>query len=476
MRRSSFRSSALDLIASLIIVGAVCVFSNGVAFDAYTRFDQLFRLRFGDLMFTMVYYLTWRKLSNLAGLHEDSRMSTRRLLLQVCKVSFVMSLLLGGYLATKYPLSQTAESVAIFLPCLILLEFTRSLAGDGWFYLGRRPTQNVIILGSGRRAQKAWRDLRLARDRSICFRGFVDDSDPSTLVPDIRERHICNTAALGKLFAEEQIDVMVVAAPLQSCFEMSQRAVTIAEAFSVRVLCLQDTLDLGHSTILRRGAGTFCTLVPEDESYIFRQAIKNLAERLVAIVLLALGGAVLALTALLSWTVGTGPFLITRMRRGRRWRLFRMLMFSACEDSETCRDSSDLWAARPHGMSRWGSVLRHTSIYKLPQLWNVVMGDMSIVGPLAADLNFTGGEEDYRLMRRFSVKPGITGLWRTADPAITTYRQIAELDLAYIDNWSLRLDLRILLARMSSVLQRVLMLNIDYEISSVPEGTRDSAS
>ena len=93
-------------------------------------------------------------------------------------------------------------------------------------------------------------------------------------------------------------------------------------------------------------------------------------------------------------------------------------------------------------VTRVGSFLRHYYLDELPQLWNVLIGDMSIVGP-RPHVQF---EVDYyteEQLRRLEIKPGCTGLWQVAGKPDCTFSELIELDLEYIDHWSLRLDARI---------------------------------
>lgn len=95
-------------------------------------------------------------------------------------------------------------------------------------------------------------------------------------------------------------------------------------------------------------------------------------------------------------------------------------------------------------VTRFGALLRRSSLDELPQLWNVLIGDMSLVGP-RPPLPYEVALYDERQCRRLTVKPGITGLWQVSGRNQLSYREMCELDLEYINSWSLVLDLRILL-------------------------------
>jgi lipopolysaccharide/colanic/teichoic acid biosynthesis glycosyltransferase len=98
-----------------------------------------------------------------------------------------------------------------------------------------------------------------------------------------------------------------------------------------------------------------------------------------------------------------------------------------------------------------GRILRKTSIDELPQLWNVLRGEMSLVGP-RAPLPEEVAAYTSSQRRRLSVKPGITCLWQVSGRNQIDFAQWMELDLRYIDNWSLFLDLKILLKTLPVVL------------------------
>ena len=98
-----------------------------------------------------------------------------------------------------------------------------------------------------------------------------------------------------------------------------------------------------------------------------------------------------------------------------------------------------------------GAFLRRTSLDELPQLWNVLKGDMSLIGPRPAPPREVVGYDIWH-RRRLSMKPGITGLWQVGSRLDAHFDERARLDLQYIDGWSLLLDLKVLLWTIPAVM------------------------
>jgi len=101
-----------------------------------------------------------------------------------------------------------------------------------------------------------------------------------------------------------------------------------------------------------------------------------------------------------------------------------------------------------------GRLIRRTSIDELPQFFNVLLGDMSLVGPRPLPMRDVNRFSESSLMRRFSVKPGLTGLWQVSGRSNTTFASWMKLDLEYIDRWSLLLDMQILARTIPAVFKK----------------------
>lgn len=178
--------------------------------------------------------------------------------------------------------------------------------------------------------------------------------------------------------------------------------------------------------------------------------VKRVQDFLIAAVLLLLLSPVLLLLALLVRTTSPGPALYVQERVGRRGRPFRMRKFRTMtvgSDAVTTRLHRDDPRITPVG--RW---LRRFSLDELPQLWHVLTGEMSLIGPrpaLPRLVERLSPEE----RRRLEMRPGLTGWAQVQGRNELSWAERVALDLWYVDHWSLRLDGEILLRTVGVVLR-----------------------
>jgi lipopolysaccharide/colanic/teichoic acid biosynthesis glycosyltransferase len=160
-----------------------------------------------------------------------------------------------------------------------------------------------------------------------------------------------------------------------------------------------------------------------------------------------------------------GPALFSQERIGINKRRFRMRKFrTMAVDAEQSQaalehlnevEGAAFKIEKDPRVTRFGHFLRTTSLDELPQLWNVLVGEMSLVGPRPLPLrDFRLFDQD-RHRRRFSVRPGVTGLSQVSGRSSISFEDWMQLDLQYIDGWSLAADLRILVKTVPAVLKRV---------------------
>jgi len=336
---------------------------------------------------------------------------------------------------------------------LVLLEFQRPNVKRhlGW----GKP--DAIIVGSGKGAEAAL--LEISETYNVV--GCVDDRlQPGS---SLLSRYLGEIDALPSLLKYHPVEAVVIALPTRSHYDHIQRALTLSENAGVTVhlsaSCFKTRI-LTHSSrsqILRRG------VMLHAKRFDVRDVVKRIMDfglSFAAVVLLA---PVLLLIALLIKVTSPGPVIFIQQRYGMNRKKFPIYKFrTMCIDAEA--KMKQLEAMNEMGgptfkmkndprITKVGRFLRATSLDELPQLFNVLTGDMSLVGPRPLPLRDVGLFEEGWLLRRFSVKPGLTCLWQISGRSNTTFDTWMRQDLDYIDSWSLFLDCRILLKTIPAVIR-----------------------
>jgi exopolysaccharide biosynthesis polyprenyl glycosylphosphotransferase len=196
-------------------------------------------------------------------------------------------------------------------------------------------------------------------------------------------------------------------------------------------------------------------------------AVKRVIDVVGAVVAIVLFSPLLLALALAVKFSDRGPVFFRQVRVGRNGRLFRCVKFRTmvvdaeaklAELQRTNERTGPLFKMdRDPRVTKVGKFLRDTSLDELPQLFNVLTGDMSLVGPRPA-LPDEVARFDEELLGRTRMRPGITGLWQVEardNPSFSAYRR---LDLFYVDNWSVTLDIVIMLATVEQVIARAVTL------------------
>ncbi|GAB2947036.1 sugar transferase [Nonomuraea fastidiosa] len=214
----------------------------------------------------------------------------------------------------------------------------------------------------------------------------------------------------------------------------------------------------GPRTMIRPVAGMPLLHVEHPELAGARQLVKNVFDRVVAAALLVLLAPFMAGLAVAVRATSPGPALFRQTRVGRDGRLFTILKFRTMRRGSeqqkvtlvSDRDGVLFKIRNDPRVTPLGAFMRRHSLDELPQLINVVLGHMSLVGPrppLPEEVARYG--DDVR--RRLLVRPGLTGLWQVSGRSDLSWEESVRLDLRYVENWSLTLDLQILWKTWSAV-------------------------
>lgn len=401
--------------------------------------------------FAGLFILLWAACFRALGLYRSGNNNTLSLLIRILGGCGFMSSVLGFYLSfARTTTASTARIVLFFFLCSVFYEVLR-VFGSHW--AAARDPQLVVILGTGTRATKAWEEISTRYRGTVKLIGFVDNRPKDEMVPGISARHLGTIDDLNELLLRSVIDELVIAVPMKSCYDMAQHAIQVAERVGVRVVSMRDTYVTQRHGALR-SRELFSELEPIHEDYMTAQVVKRVIDIIGSLLGLLLLSPVFLVVAIAVKVTSKGPVFFVQDRCGYRRRLFRMYKFRSMVSNapelmaqlETQNEASGpiFKIRRDPRITAVGRFLRASSLDELPQLWNTLIGNMSLVGPRPMSVRDVLLFSEPTLMRRFTVKPGITGLWQVSGRSTLGFEKFIEMDFNYIDAWSLALDFQIL--------------------------------
>jgi exopolysaccharide biosynthesis polyprenyl glycosylphosphotransferase len=317
------------------------------------------------------------------------------------------------------------------------------------------PKREVLIIGSGPGGQAVFEDMFDSPVYNIV--GVLDDAFVGTGA--MRDRYLGGLDLLDTLLKENPVSVVYCSLPVRSMYEPIQQVIEVCEQFGVEVRHSSHLFQTKIARLDRRHGANYSILrmVRADSSRYVKRAIDILG----ASALLLLTSPVLIAAGIAIKLTSPGPVLFSQDRYGWHRRRFRILKLRTM-----VANAEVLQAQLEHRnelggpvfkikedprVTKVGAFLRKTSIDELPQLWNVLTGEMSLVGPRPLAVRDVLKIEDSAQLRRFSVLPGITCIWQMSGRNNTDFENWIRQDLQYIDSWSLMLDLKILLGTVPAV-------------------------
>jgi exopolysaccharide biosynthesis polyprenyl glycosylphosphotransferase len=458
----------------LLIAGDVVLINLAFALGYVARYQwQLFRdiefnAAFGDYWPIQVLFT----LSVLAFFWLDGVYALRRALSwldqiwtitgSVLKAMFIVWVAIFIYGPAVYSRLLIAEA-GVFL--VVLLGISRAVRN---LYEARQRAKgigvsNVLIVGAGELGRAVMRTLFARPDLGYRCIGFVDD-DPLRGHTDIgRFPALGEVAALPELLQRQQVDEVVITLPWSAQPKILE-LVEICRAHNVRARVVPSLLQINLSKLDVNDFGGIPMLSPRDMSSgigELNRVIKRSVDVVCGGIFLLLCLPVIGVACVAILLESPGPPIFSQWRAGKNGKPFKLYKLrSMHKDADRLRaqlmamneaDGPMFKIREDPRRTRVGRVLRKLSIDELPQFWNVLKGDMSIVGPRPALLSEVAEYADWH-RERLRVQPGITGLWQISGRSELSFDEMCLLDVYYIENWSLSLDFKIMLQTIPYVL------------------------
>jgi exopolysaccharide biosynthesis polyprenyl glycosylphosphotransferase len=471
IRRQFLKHSAK--IYDLCALACSLVFASVVGHSLPKGFNLTWllalRVSLGNSLLFAALLVTWHYLLVLCGVYASKRMVRRRTeILEVVKATLLASALLF-FAAKEFHIKIVTLPVVVFFgissACVMVLG--RIVVRSFLLALRRRGRNSrfLLIVGTNERAIEFARRITDRPEFGYKIVGFVDDDWAGTQCFEA-SGHIrcCDFAGLADFLRHNVVDEAAIYLPLRSYYEHSAQLVSLCERHGIGIRFDLQVFNLRavNSRVQDLDENFQAITVPGPQK-IMPAIAKRMMDCAFSLLLLVLFAPLFFVVAVFVKLTSPGPVFFRQTRVGLNKRQFSIYKFrTMIANAEQLQDqllSMNEMSGPAFKMQKdpritpLGRILRRTSIDELPQLMNVLTGDMSLVGPRAMSLR------DYKLFdqdwhrRRFSVKPGITCLWQICGRNSIPFEQWMELDLQYIDKWSLWLDLKILAQTVPAVLR-----------------------
>ena len=336
-----------------------------------------------------------------------------------------------------------------WINCVIFLSIERILFRELLRFIRKRGynLRHALIVGTGSLGQDVTDRVHGHPELGIKIRGFLSE-DNSQIGNELKGFKVLDTFEnIRSVVMNQKIDMVLITLPLSAHEKLKDILNDIGDEM-VSIMLIPDLLELAT---LRGGIGEFEGMpvisLRDTPLYGWNIVVKRVTDFVLSItILLAVSPLMLVISFLVKVT-SRGPVFYSQERMGLDGKIFSMLKFRTME-IQAEKETGPVWAAKNDSRrTSIGTFLRKTSMDELPQFFNVLKGDMSIVGPRPEREFFIQQFRDKvpKYMLRHKMKAGITGWaqisgWR----GNTSLEKRIECDLYYIENWSLRLDLSIM--------------------------------
>ena len=448
-----------DQAMGLLALSAALVIRNLDALPHGVAEFLALRITVQKFLLLVVFAVCWNRAFLWLGLYRRWRTdSPAEELARVAAAVSLGTLPTLGFRLFSVTGSFTLETVALFWALAIPGVLSARWLVRAVAVSGRR--REVLVVGSGPRAQALCRLLR-GRDAAAggaSLIGFVDSTDGPVQSASL-PRQLGTLAELESVLMSRVVDEVLIALPIKSCYERIQEAIHTCERLGVQSTYLADIFEPSLGRVGYESPAFRTVKVVQDDFHLVLKRVIDLVGAAFGLVVLA--PLFLVIAALIKLN-GPGPVLFTQPRYGFNKRLFNMIKFRTMVPDAEARQADLEEMNEAQGpvfkiahdprVTPLGRFLRASSLDELPQLWNVLKGEMSLVGPRPLPVRDVGHFSAGWLMRRFSMPPGLTCLWQISGRSEIGFERWVQLDLEYIDHWSLRLDGLILLKTIPAVL------------------------
>lgn len=464
-----FVYKAFDLMV-VVFSFIIAAESERFLFAGVTDFFAIFYLKVTtphQFVFLIGYAFFWHFIFSFYGLYKSKRLISRfHEIFDVVKaittgtlILFVVLLLFNKQIATSnivitFWLSATGIMIVSRIIMRYLLAYLR---------IRNRNIRFLLIIGTNAKAIKLANRLISDKKRGYAILGFVDDDwEKITNVQTTGLQIVSNLKNFTAFIRNNVVDEVLLCLPIRTFYSQSLQILTACEEQGVKIRFLPVFLDSKFARArTEKFDGQFMITLSPNGMAGWRITVKRMVDITASLSGLFILLPVFIIVACAIKLTSPGPVFFIQDRIGLNKRRFKLFKFrTMVRDAEQILPELENFnevtgpvfkIRNDPRITVIGKFLRKTSCDELPQLINVLKGDMSLVGPRPLPVrDFEQFDQDWH-RRRFSVKPGITCLWQVLGRSSIQFDQWMALDMKYIDQWSLKLDFLILVKTIPAV-------------------------
>ncbi len=467
--KEAFVASLLRAIDAVVILGAfvaayfvthylrIIYELGGMAYAIAPNVEGLLYFSERNKILVLLSVPIWLGFLQAYGVYRDYRIKPfRHLTRDIVTAAIFASIAVGSIIFLFKMVLTSRLFIGVYCALAVLfLILDKKFVLEVLDYLHLRGYNqvNLLIVGTGKRAREFIRVVKAHANWGLRIVGLIDDEH------GLYGKEIEGFRVLGRLqdipfiLHRKVIDRVIFVVPRLWLHRMDE-AILACEREGIPTSISMDLYDLNIAKIRQTDFNGFPLL--EFETFVaepWQLFVKRAFDIAFSFLMLLLLSPMLILVAVAIKLDSPGPVLFRQTRCGLNGRRFTLYKFRSMIDGAEMKrrelekmnemDGPVFKMRRDPRITRVGRIIRRLSIDELPQLLNVLKGDMSVVGPRPA---LPVEVEMYELWqrRRFSLKPGLTCIWQVSGRNKVRFEKWMEMDLQYIDNWSLLLDFKIL--------------------------------
>lgn len=445
-------SDILILIVSLLFAWFITDHTKVITLDHLLSLH----IRLGDEIMLLIIVFLWGAVLHGCRLYKSRRLDSRiqewKDIVKATTMGTAVILLCGQIFSVKV---FTVQFFSVFwLSSTMLTISFRALLR---YFLNRlriygRNLRYILMVGANQNACYFARKVQEHKEWGYRILGYVDDH---IHCPGESIKLLGNFEDFSTILKNQVVDEVVIALPIDSQYELIKQIIRKVEEQGIIIRYISQLFDTKFTTLKTGTFAGFWILTAASRPYGYgRYLLKRAIDLILGLALIILSFPLVVAAAFAIKLTSPGSIFFVQERVGYNKRIFRLYKFrtmvmGAEKEQEKYQvlnemDGPVFKIRNDPRITKVGHWLRKTSIDELPQLFNVIGGSMSLVGPRPLPIrDFNGFSQDWQ-RKRFSIKPGITCTWQISGRNDISFDDWMKLDMEYIDNWSLIGDLKIL--------------------------------